>query len=426
MISRTIKESILKSIKNKPVTLITGARQVGKSTLCGELKKELNYEYVSLDNLRERETAIRDPELFLALHKAPLIIDEVQYAPKLLDVIESIVNKVKFEGGNNKGMYILTGSQIYSLMENVSESLAGRVSIIEMSPLSLREIRGLKETPFVIDPVINKERSEENAINIDELFDYVVRGFYPELYDNKDLVTDNFYSDYVKTYIERDVSQIINLNEKLKFQRFMEVLASLTGEEFVANNLAKSIGVSLHTIESWLSVLVAGNIVYLLEPYNENSTLKRVVKRPKIYFYDTGLAAYLARLSNKEVLKNSIFSGRFIETFIVNEIIKSYINQGKDYKKRIYYYRGKDKVKKTKNGIDSYEENEIDLIIEENGILYPIEIKKTTNPKSEMASAFDVLDKDIDKKRGIGVIICRSDYKLKLRDNLYALPIEYI
>lgn len=198
MIERIIKESILKSIKNKPITLITGARQVGKSTLCGEIKREVNYGYVSLDNLRERETAIKDPELFLALHKAPLIIDEVQYAPKLLDVIESIVNKVKFEGGNNKGMYILTGSQIYSLMENVSESLAGRVSIIEMSPLSLREIRGLKETPFVIDPVINKERNEENAIDIDELFDYVVRGFYPELYDNKDLDTDNFYSDYVK------------------------------------------------------------------------------------------------------------------------------------------------------------------------------------------------------------------------------------
>ena len=324
MIDRTIKESVIKAMNNKPVVLITGARQVGKSTLCGEIKKEFGYEYVSLDNLRERETAIKDPELFLSLHKSPLIIDEVQYAPKLLDVIESIVNKVKFDGGNNKGMYILVGSQIYSLMENVSESLAGRVSIVEMSPLSLREIKGLRETPFVIDPSINQERSAENKMDINELYDQIVKGFYPELYDNPNLESETFYSDYVRTYIERDVSQIINLNDKLKFQKFMEVLASLTGEEFVGNNIAKSIGVSLPTIDSWLSVLVAGNIVYLLEPYNENSTLKRVVKRPKLYFLDTGLASYLARLNNQDVLKNSIFSGRFVETYIVNEIIKSY------------------------------------------------------------------------------------------------------
>ena len=411
MIERTIKESILKSIKNKPITLITGARQVGKSTLCGEIKRELNYGYVSLDNLRERETAINDPELFLALHKAPLIIDEVQYAPKLLDAIESIVNKVKFEGGNNKGMYILTGSQIYSLMENVSESLAGRVSIIEMSPLSLREIRGLKETPFVIDPVINKERNEENAINIDELFDYVVRGFYPELYDNKDLDTDNFYSDYVKTYIERDVSQIINLNEKLKFQRFMEVLASLTGEEFVANNLAKSIGVSLHTIDSWLSVLVAGNIVYLLEPYNENSTLKRVVKRPKIYFYDTGLAAYLARLSNKEVLKNSIFSGRFIETFIVNEIIKSYKNHNK--RTNFYYYRDID-------------QKEIDLIILDGGILHFVECKSGISYSKKDVSAFKTLSLRSKYKVGPSSIVCLTDVVYSVDENIYAVPVGAI
>ena len=411
MIARTIKESILKSLKNKPVTLITGARQVGKSTLCAEIKRELNYEYVSLDNLRERETAIRDPELFLTLHKAPLIIDEVQYAPKLLEVIESIVNNVKFEGGNNKGMYILTGSQIYSLMENVSESLAGRVSIIEMSPLSLRETRGLKEVPFVIEPVVNKERNEENAIDIDELFNYVVKGFYPELYDNEDLETDIFYSDYVKTYIERDVSQIINLNDKLKFQRFMEVLASLTGEEFVANNLAKSIGVSLHTIDSWLSVLIAGNIVYLLKPYNENSTLKRVVKRPKIYFSDTGLAAYLARLNNKDVLKNSIFSGRFVETFIVNEIIKSYKNHNK--KPNFYYYRDID-------------QKEIDLIILDEGILHFVECKSGVSYAKKDVSAFKTLKSSSTYKVGPSAIICLTDVVYSVDDNVYAIPIGAI
>ena len=411
MITRTIKESVLKAMKNKPVVLITGARQVGKSTLFNEIKKEYGYEYVSLDNLRERETAIKDPELFLSLHKAPLIIDEVQYAPKLLDVIESIVNKVKFDGGDNKGMYVLTGSQIYSLMENVSESLAGRVSIVEMSPFSLREIKDLEESPFAIDPLTIQKRNSENKININELYEQIVKGFYPEIYDNSELDVETFYSDYVRTYIERDVSQIINLNDKLKFQRFMEVLASLTGEEFVGNNLAKSIGVSLPTIEAWLSVLVAGNIVYLLEPYNENSTLKRVVKRPKLYFLDTGLASYLARLNNPEVLKNSIFSGRFVETYIVNEIIKSYKNNNK--KTNFYYYRDAD-------------QKEIDLIMLEGGTLHFIECKSGISYSKKDVSAFVTLRNKTKYKVGASGIVCLTDTIYSIDEDVYAIPIGAI
>lgn len=411
MIARTVKNSVIKAMKTKPVVLITGARQVGKSTLCGVIKKEFNYEYVSLDNLRERETAIKDPELFLSLHKAPLIIDEVQYAPNLLDVIESIVNKAKFEGIDNKGMFILTGSQIYSLMENVSQSLAGRVSIIEMSPLSFREIQGLEELPFVIDPSINKKKSLENKIEINQLYQQIVKGFYPELYDNLEIDIDAFYSDYVRTYIERDVSQIINLNDKLKFQRFMEVLASLTGEEFVGNNLAKSIGVSLPTIESWLSVLVAGNIVYLLEPYNENSTLKRVVKRPKLYFADTGLACYLAKLNNAEVLRNSIFAGRFVETYIVNEIMKSYKNNNK--KINFYYYRDAD-------------QKEIDLILVDGGILHLIECKSGISYSKRDVTSFDTIRKVTNYKIGTSGIICSSDTIYSIGDEIYVIPIGAI
>ena len=411
MIARTIKNAVLRSIKNKPVVLITGARQVGKSTLCGEIKKECDFEYVSLDNLRERETAIRDPELFLSLHKAPLIIDEVQYAPKLLSVIETIVNRVKFEGGNNKGMYILTGSQIYSLMENVSESLAGRVSIIEMSPLSYREIKGLEEIPFVIDPSFNQMRNKDNKMSIEELYKQILKGFYPELYDGYEMEIETFYSDYVRTYIERDVSQIINLNDKLKFQRFMEVLASLTGEEFVGNNLAKSIGVSLPTIESWLSVLVAGNIVYLLEPYNENSTLKRVVKRPKLFFTDTGLACYLARLNNAEVLKNSIFSGRFVETFIVNEIIKSYKNSNK--KTNFYYYRDAD-------------QKEIDLIMLDGGVLHFIECKSGISYSKKDISAFYTLKKNTKYEVGNSGVVCSTDTVYSIDEGMYVIPLGAI
>ena len=407
MIKRTIKESILLGIRNKPVILVTGARQVGKSTLCYEIAKELGYNYVSLDNLRERETALTDPELFLSLHKAPLIIDEVQYAPKLFDVIEAIVNKAKLDGLNNKGMYILTGSEAYRLMEGVSQSMAGRVSIIEMSPFSLREIRALEEKPFVIDPIENEQRNKGNSVNLDQLYDYIVKGFYPELFDNEGLDSDSFYADYVRTYLERDVSKIINLNDKLKFQRFMEVLASLTGEEFIANNLAKAIGVSLQTIQSWVSVLLTGNIIHLLEPYNENSTFKRVVKKPKIYFSDTGLAAYLARLNDPKVLRNSIFSGRFVETYIVNEIIKSYKNNNKQA--NFYYYRDTD-------------QREIDLVILENGFLHFVECKSGFSYNKSDIYAFNILKKNTRYKVGASAVVCATNSVYSIDDGVYGLP----
>ena len=407
MIQRTIKESVITGIKTKPVVLITGARQVGKSTLCSEFVKELNFNYVSLDNFRERELAINDPELFLKLHKAPLIIDEVQYAPKLFDVIESIVNKVKFEGNDNKGMYVLTGSQAYNLISGVSESMAGRVSIIEMSPLSLREIRNKAEKPFIIDPVMCSEKAIDNKVDVSEIYDLIVKGFYPEIYDNKELDIETFYSDYVRTYIERDVSQIINLNDKLKFQRFMEVIASLTGEELVVNNIAKALGVSINTINSWLSVLIAGNIVYLLEPYNENSTLKRAVKRPKLYFADTGLAAYLARVNNAEALRNSIFSGRFIETYVVNEILKSYKNNNK--KVNFYYYRDAD-------------QKEIDLVIMDGGELHFVECKSGISYSKKDVSSFVTLAKITKYKVGLGAVICGTDSVYYIDDNVYGLP----
>ena len=407
MIKRTIKESILLGIRNKPVILVTGARQVGKSTLCYEIAKELGYNYVSLDNLRERETALTDPELFLSLHKAPLIIDEVQYAPKLFDVIEAIVNKAKLDGLNNKGMYILTGSEAYRLMEGVSQSMAGRVSIIEMSPFSLREIRALEEKPFVIDPIENEQRNKGNSVNLDQLYDYIVKGFYPELFDNEGLDSDSFYADYVRTYLERDVSKIINLNDKLKFQRFMEVLASLTGEEFIANNLAKAIGVSLQTIQSWVSVLLTGNIIHLLEPYNENSTFKRVVKKPKIYFSDTGLAAYLARLNDPKVLRNSIFSGRFVETYIVNEIIKSYKNNNKQA--NFYYYRDTD-------------QREIDLVILENGFLHFVECKSGFSYNKSDIYAFNILKKNTWYKVGASAVVCATNSVYSIDDGVYGLP----
>ncbi len=410
MIKRTIKKQIELSIKTKPITLITGARQVGKSTLCYEIKKEYGYNYVSLDDRRERIQAISDPELFLKMHNWPLIIDEVQYAPVLFDVVESIVNKQKLETGNNNGMFILTGSQTYELMKDVTESMAGRVSIIRMSPLSSSEIYDKDELIFEIDPIKNNKRISNYHIGIDELYKLIIRGMYPELYDKPELTSDSFYSSYVDTYIERDVSQLINVKDKMKFQNFMEILASLTGQELVYDTIAKAVGVKVNTIQSWISVLIAGEIVYLLQPYNELSVTKRIVKRPKIYFNDTGLACYLARLNNVEVLKKSIFAGRFIETYIVNEIKKSYRNNG--LKENFYYYRDNN-------------QNEIDLIILKNGTLHFVECKSGVSFNKNDIKAFKQLN-DTDYKIGLSCIICNTDAIYTIDDNIYAIPITAI
>ena len=410
MINRTIKETILECIQNKPVTLITGSRQVGKSTLCYSLKQEIGFNYVSLDDLRKRNLAIDDPEMFLKLHHWPLIIDEVQYAPKLFEVIEAIVNKEKLEKGNNYGMYILTGSQTYELMEGVTQSLAGRVAIVKMSPLSTREIYNVNESKMSFDPFELAKKSNDFKLNVDELYKLIVKGMYPELYDNPNLDLNMFYSNYVSTYIERDVSQLINLKDKLRFQKFLEILASLTGQELVYDTIAKALGVKVDTIKSWISVLLAGDIIYLLEPYHELSIVKRIVKRPKLYFSDTGLACYLARLNNENVLRNSIFNGRFIETYIINEIRKSFLNNG--IKDNFYYYRDKN-------------QNEIDLIILEDGILHCIECKSGVSFNKNDIKSFSKL-KDSNYQLGYSYLICNTETIYKLDDKVFCIPISSI
>ncbi len=410
MIERTIKKQIILSIKSKPITLVTGARQVGKSTLCYEIKKEYNYNYVSLDDLRERELAISDPESFLQVHKWPLIIDEIQYAPKLFDVLESIVNKEKLEKGSNYGMYIITGSSTYELMKGVSESLAGRVSIVRMSPLSTREIFGCEEHAFDIDPIESMKRANDFKMDVHDLFSLIVRGMYPELHANSKLNSASYYSDYVSTYLERDVSQLINLKDKLKFQNFIEILASQTGEELVYDTIAKAVGVKVETIKSWVSVLMAGDIIYLLQPYNELSIMKRIVKRPKIYFSDTGLAAYLARLNNPEVLQRSLFKGRFVETYIINEIRKSYRNNCLD--DTFYYYRDTN-------------QNEIDLVILKGGVLHFVECKSGVEFSNKDVKAFKQLAKT-NYEIGNSCIICNTSTIYKIDNKTYVLPITSI
>ena len=409
MIKRTILKEIELSVKSRPITLITGARQVGKSTLAQLFMKD-GFSYVSLDNSRERELARKDPSMFLELHPWPLIIDEVQRAPELFEALEEKVNKEKMNNSRNYGMYIITGSQMYKLMEKVTETMAGRVSIIHMLPLSRNEILGREEKVFTFDLNEINKKASSNPLSIKALFKDIVHGYYPELYSNELLISERYYSDYIESYIERDVSDMINIKDKFAFRRFMELLGSLTGEELIYDNIAKIIGVDIKTIKSWTSILVAGDIIYLLEPYNEYSITKRIVKRPKIYFNDTGLASYLAKINSSETLESSFLSGRFVETYIINELRKSYVNNGKN--PNFYYYRDNNM-------------NEIDLIIIEDGKMYRIECKTGINFNLSSIKG-SKQGENTNYKRARSGIICNTDSIYPLKENIYVIPIAGI
>ena len=422
-IHRAIEEQLIKRFNTSKSVAITGARQVGKTTMTKTLFPE-----VKRINMRDPvlfSLASSDPQGFLKSFPRPLFIDEIQRVPNLTSSIKVVLDEV---GG--KGNYLFSGSQKWELMKGLSESLAGMVSILELLPLSMREINHISfNRPFLpTDEYIVKREKEMKSYG--DVWETIHRGFYPELYDDNPREWQEFYQSYVSTYIERDVYDITKVKDYVTFYKFMVSVAARTGQILDYTNIANDVGVSVETIRLWVSILEMTDIIFLLKPYY-NSHLNRAIKSPKVYFRDTGLASYLTSWLTPETLKNGAIAGHMFETFVVNEIAKSYVNAGKDFSKYVYYYHGKDKVKKKRvdengNEIIEYEESEIDIVIEENGILYPLEIKKNSNPTASDASAFDVLDKDVDKKRGMGAIICLGEEKLKLRENLYSLPIRYL
>ena len=413
-IERAIEKELSDRFFTSKAVAVTGARQVGKTTVTRHLFPEIRR--INMKDSRLSNAAKEDPFSFLDGFGRPLFIDEVQAAPYLFNDVKVILDEL---GG--KGNYLFSGSQKWELMKGLSESLAGSVSILEMATLSMREIFQVSyNLPFIPTEEYLRER-EKKLTKYKDVWQYIHNGFYPELYDDTPRRWEVFYRDYIATYMERDVYDILKIRDHTTFYRLLVSVAARTGSMLNYSNIADDIGVDSETVKSWIGVLENTGIVYILQPYY-NSHLNRAVKTPKIYFRDTGLAAYLTNWMTKEQLRDGAMNGAFFETFVINEIIKSYINAGKDYSKYLYYYRGKDKKKK---GGESFE-NEIDFIIEDNDVLYPIEIKKNSAVKSDMAAAFPVLDKAIEKRRGPGTIICTSDYKLKLRENLLALPIEYI
>ncbi|MFA7550257.1 MAG: ATP-binding protein [Sedimentibacter sp.] len=404
-IKRNIETTIEKASKMFPAVLVTGARQVGKTTVLKHIKRDTPY--LTLDDPIILQSALEEPGSFFKTMPPPVFIDEIQYAPNLFTYIKMIADE-----SGKKGQFYLTGSQQFKMMKNVSESLAGRIGIINLLGLSLREIKGANFNEAFIPTIeyIDKRRPTVQELSYKEIWEYIHKGFMPAMYAD-DLDWQMFYASYTKTYIERDVRDLTQVGDELKFIKFMTSIASRTSQMLNLTSVANEVGISVPTADRWLSVLISSNIVYLLKPYY-NNIMKRAVKTPKIYFLDTGLAAYLTKWNSPDVIEAGAMSGAFFETFVMAEILKSYYNAG-ILEPSIYYYRDKDG-------------KEIDVIIEESGTLHPIEIKKTSNPEKEHIENFSVLDKVKNINVGTGCIISMYENIIHINEKNISIPVAWI
>lgn len=413
-IKRLLEDDIIENSKAFPVILVCGPRQVGKTTILEKLSNN-KINYVSLDDPLERKNAIEDPALFLENHKPPLIIDEIQYATGLLPYIKMRVDQIRLGAFQNDipstGLYYLTGSQMFTMMQNVSESLAGRVGIIDMYGLSYSELIEKNQTYFLPTMERCKKRETYPRPETLEVFEKIIRGSFPALYQNENISTEKFYNGYLRTYLERDIRNLINIKEETKFLTFMSAAAARTGQELNYDSLARDAEIDNKTAKSWLSYLRTSGLIFLLQPYSNNPTT-RAIKSPKMYFTDTGLACYLAGYSDAKTLEKSAINGNIFETYVVMEIVKSFVNDNKDPRLYLNFYRDSNQV-------------EIDLIITMNNIIYPIEIKKTKNPDKSMIKNFNILNKG-EKEIGEGGIICMVDKMIPLDSKNSAIPIQCI
>ena len=416
-IPRALENRLRKYEKTYKALLVTGARQVGKSTLLKRVFADRRY--ISLDDPFMEEQAREAGNMFLTLNPPPVTIDEVQRAKELFRYI-----KIKCDESEKKGLFCLSGSQPFHLMQNVSESLSGRIGIVELSGLSMRESMGDSFNCHFLPTMEYVAERKKSVKQPENIWEIIHRGGYPELQD-RDKEWNAFYADYVKTYIERDVRELAAVQDLNTFRQFVIAVAARCGEILNYSSIASEIGKDVGTVKNWISILETSGIIYLLEPYS-SGILKRAIKSPKLYFRDTGLVCYLTRWLTPENLAYGAMSGPVFETFVVSEILKSFANEGMDYRHFVSYYRGRDKKKVEENGTAREVEAEIDLIIEENGVLYPIEIKKNTEAKAIMTSAFPVLDQIPGKKRGMGAIICNCPDVGALRENVLQIPVWYI
>ena len=398
---RTASDIIRNASATFPAVLISGPRQAGKTTVFEHMKGSKRT-FISFDNPALRAQAKADPALFFKTYQPPLLIDEAQYAPELFPYIKMIIDTEK-----KNGLFWLTGSHLFHLMKNVSESLAGRIAIVNLQGLSQREKNKTpKYEPFLPSFKLNRRIK---SLGVKKLYEMIWKGSYPKLNADKKMKWGLFYESYMNTYIEKDIKLFANVSQENSFIKFMKVIAARTGQLLNYMDIAKDIGVSVNTVKAWVSILETSGLIFLLYPYSNNLS-SRVIKTPKLYFYDTGLACYLAGWDNAKVLENGALSACILETFAISEIIKSYIHNG--MRANVYFYRDKDK-------------KEIDLVIERNGKLYPIEIKRSSNPSFSDVKHFGLL-KQFNKPIGEGAVICLIDEPMALSDSIAAMPIGYI
>ena len=421
-IKRTAEDTIARVSKMFPVLLVTGPRQVGKTTLLQRLadmqKSEgVDRKYVTLDDPDARYLAKHDPALFLQRYSPPVLIDEIQYATELLPYI-----KMGADQSKKKGDFWITGSQVFRLMNNVSESLAGRVGIVNLLGLSDAEIYREPGEPFQTDPEhLMKRLAARKPRGLNEIYDRIFKGSMPELYADENVDWELYYRSYVDTYLQRDIRDLTQIADEMQFYNFMTIVAAHTSKPVVYEELASAAGISSPTAKKWLSVLVSSHIIALLQPYHNNA-LKRVVKMPLVHFIDTGLAAYLLKWGNPEALEKGAMSGAFFESHVFSEIYKSFLNAGKE--PPIFYYRDKD-------------QKEIDLLLYQNGVLFPIEIKKASSPGKSAIKNFRVLkpatqDAPIDGLEtlkveiGTGSVICMANDLLPVDEKNWYVPVWLI
>lgn len=404
-INRNLESVVTDVSKEYPVVLVTGPRQVGKTTMLQKLMEGTDRKYVSLDDLNERNLAKTDPELFLQLHKPPVLIDEVQYAPELFTYIKIHVDKT-----HKPGDFWLTGSQIFKLMRGVQESLAGRVAVLSMTSMSQAEICGGQAEPFSVDlDLLTKRQTERIPADTRQLFERIYKGSMPAIISGQNANSQIFYSSYLSTYIERDVRELSDSIDSLKFLKFITAVAARCSQMLNIADIARDADINEKQSKDWLGILETLGIIFYLHPY-ANNMLKRLVKTPKLYFYDTGLICYLTRWSSPETLESGAMNGAILENYAVSEIRKTYLCCGKE--PFMYYYRDKDA-------------KEIDLVLEHDGMLNPIEIKKSSSPDSGLTKVFRLLDHS-SAERGKGAVLCmKPELSAIDRDN-YIVPIWII
>lgn len=386
-----------------PCILVTGARQVGKSTMLQRIMPE-GMRYVTLDDYMAAEYARKDPIGFLNEWGYPLCIDEIQYAPELLRAMKLRID----EQGQEPGMYWLTGSQRFVMMKGVSESLAGRIGIVDLHSLSQRETGQAPLNLAAFDPEHPAEQvQQENLCSLRDLFVRIHRGGYPRLIQQPGLSVAAYFSAYTQTYVERDVQALTQVSNLASFIKLMRSAAMRTGQQLVYSDLARDADISPKTAAAWISILQTSGIVELLEPYHVNTT-KRLSKTPKLYFMDTGLCCWLAGWDNAEQLMNSGYAGAILETWVYGQLVRSFANAGE--RPQLTYYRDR-------NGA------EVDFLLEKNGCLYPMEVKRSSTPSINDLRWVKHIPPGSNQLRP-GIIFCTANSYTPLPFGAAAFPIS--